>query len=159
MKKLLLMLTLFAPCLAFAGTPPEVIRVDATGQQYTNSCTGEKVTVTDGDFVLVYRRDYRPDANGIHILNKAAGSFTAIGNDTGHEYRVNVTGRQPDIPSVLNSHDYIGVLNITIHLEVIDLSNPGSGISQLRVAIVIALDGSPTGSSRVDEVFWGCVGG
>jgi hypothetical protein len=162
MKRMFLLLTLLAPCLGFAGVPADTARVDVTGLQLTNYCAGETVTVTEGDLAIVFRPDFGGDVNGVHILNKVAGSFTAIGNSSGSEYRVNIAGQSPILMPGVSISNFVngsGVANLLIHIEQIDLTHPGEGISQVKAVIVFVIDGTGTGNQRVQEVSMACVGG
>ncbi|MFB6211217.1 MAG: hypothetical protein ABEI76_06745 [Halobacteriales archaeon] len=61
-------------------------RVDQTGVEIDNPCTGETMTVTSGE--AKFDTDVRKDNNGgFHINSRIAVHAKLEGNDTGNEYK------------------------------------------------------------------------
>lgn len=98
MKYFVLALMLCISSVTVAKTPAQVQRVDFTGFPFTNFCNGEPVVVMGGELLVVIRQDFGGDVNGVHLLNKVAGSFRAAGQFTGDDYLVNVTAPSNFLP-------------------------------------------------------------
>lgn len=161
MKKLLFCLLLVSVNAAMANTPAMTTRVDLTGLKFENYCTGEPATITTGDLGIVFRPDFGGDVNGVHILNKVAGQFSAMGDVTGNQYLVNIAAQSPaNLPgvSISNFVNGSGVANLLVHVEMINLSDPGSGISRVAAVIVFVTDGTGDGNQRVLKVSMDCIG-
>ena len=161
MKILVLASLLFVSSItSAAGTPAQVLRIDFTGAMLTNFCDlVDPVIVSSGILTVVVRADFG-DVNGVHIVNKAVGSFRGIGLASGDEYLANVTAPSNFFPmlSISNTTNGATAVNFVAHVEIINLSNPGSGISQLQIIIVFVRDGTGFGENKVTEVSMNCVG-
>lgn len=159
MKYLLLASLLFVSSVTSANQSAEVVRVDFMGFEFTTVCSEEIVTVSSGVLHILVRQDTL-NVNGFHILNNVAGSFRAVGQSTGDEYLVNVTApsRPPLTSSIQNFATGRGATNLILHLEIINLSNPGSGISLVQVVIVNVFSTPNIGENKVFEVSMECVG-
>ena len=168
MKILILASLLFVSTVASAKVPAEVLSIDFTGVVLNNFCNlADPVVVSSGTLHVVFRPDFGGDVNGVHLLSKIAGSFPALGQLSSDNYRVNVTAPSNFVPipgSRLSNSNFVndsGMANLLIHIEIINLSNPGSGISQLKVVIVSVTDGTTDpgfGVNKVLEVSMECVG-
>ena len=160
MKKLLSIIVLMASVNAFANTPATTLEVDISGSQFPNHCTSELVQLTSGALRLVVREDFGGDVNGVHLLSKTAGSYRGIGATSGKEYIVNIAANAPSIlpVSVSNFVNGAGTSNLLVHIEMIDLSDPGSGVSQVQAVIVGVIDGTGDFNQRVLNVSMDCKG-
>ena len=164
MKIFVLASLLFVSSITSAtGTPAEVLRIDFSGQILSNFCNladPDPVMVSSGILTVVVRADFGGDVNGVHIVNKAVGSFRGIGLASGDEYLVNVAAASNFFPmlSISNTTNGATAVNFVAHVEIINLSNPGSGISQLQIIIVFVRDGTGSGENKVLEVSMNCVG-
>ena len=162
MKHLLTAISILFSGLAMANSPAQVQRVDFTGFPFTNFCNGEPVIVSGGDLTVILRQDFGGDVNGVHLVNKVAGHFDAIGSYTGSDYLVNVTAPSGFLPlSTSNSNPVngAGAVNLVSNVEVINLSDPGSGVSSVKALIVFVVDGDGAGENKVIEVSFSCTGG
>jgi hypothetical protein len=169
MKILVLASLLFVSTVASANEPAQVRRIDITNIEFNNFCNpADPVLVPSGTLHVVFRPDFGGDVNGVHLLSKTAGSFAGLGLGTGDQYRVNFTipSRFVPIPgSRLSNSNFVngsGMANLLFHIEIINLSNPGSGVSQLKIVIVSVTDGTTDpgfGENKVLEVSMDCKGG
>ena len=162
MKFIVLASLLFVSGVTSAtGTPAQVLRFDFTGFQFTPFCNpADPVIISGGTLTVVVRADFGGDVDGVHLVNKAVGSFRGIGLTSGDEYLVNLTAPSDFFPTLSNSNtaNTATAVNLVAHVEIINLSNPGSGISQLQIIIVFVRDGTGFGENKVLEVSMRCVG-
>ena len=150
---------------AHAGTPAQVLRLDFTGFEFVSMCNAETVTVLGGDITILLREDFAgspDDVNGVHLLNRAVGSFSGVGLLTGDEYRVNVVAPSAFYPNVSvnnsNPSNPGAVANLLAQIEIINLSTPGSGVSKTSAVIVFVRLPSGEGENKVLEVSMECIG-
>ena len=150
---------------AHANTPAQVFRVDFTGFPFTSMCNAETVTVLGGEIMILLREDFArgpDDVNGVHLLNRAVGSFSGVGLSTGDEYRINVVAPSAFYPNVSvnnsNPSNPGAVANLLAQIELINLSNPGSGVSKTSAVIVFVRLPSGEGENKVLEVSMECIG-
>lgn len=165
MKKIVFTLLLLACGAAQANTPAQVERVDFTGFEIVSLCTSEPVSVLGGDLTVILRQDFAgdpDDVNGVHLLNRAVGSFRGVGLLSGDEYRVNVVAPSSFYPNVSinnsNPSNPGAVSNFVAQIELINLTNPGSGVSKTSAIIVFVRLPSGDGENKVIEVSRECVG-
>ena len=168
MKYLVLASLLLVSSISSATkTPAEIWHLDFTGFEFGNHCEpADRVTVTSGVIHIVVRADFGGDVDGVHLLSNAAGSFRGLGQETGDEYLVNVTAASSFLPvsgdiSISNFVNGSGMANVLFHIEMINLSDPGSGIAQTKIVIVSVTDGTTEpgfGENKVLEVSRECVG-
>ena len=160
MKYFVLASLLFASSITSANQSAEVVQFDWTGRVLNNMCaTADPVMVTSGILHIVVRRDSLSDVNGFHILSKAAGSFPAVGLSTGDEYLANVSAPTTFLPaSNQNFANGPGMTTFIANVEIINLSNPGSGVSKLHIVIVAVFSSEGSGENKVLEVSMECVG-
>ena len=162
MKYFVLALLLSVSVSTLARTPAQVQRVDFTGFQFTNFCNGEPVVVSGGELLAVLRLDFGGDVNGVHLVNKVAGSFRAVGQFTGDDYLVNVAAPSNFLPlatSNTNPVNGAGAVSLVSNVEMINLSNPGSGLSKVKALIIFVINGNGVGENKVLEVSFECIGG
>ena len=166
MIRIIMALSFLAFGSAQANTPAQVEKVDFTGFPFTSLCSGETVVVSGGEITIVLREDFAGspnDVNGVHLLNKAVGSFGAVGLLTGDEYRVNVVAPSSFYPNVTvnnsNPSNPGAVSNLVAQIELINLSSPGTGVSKTSAIIVFVRLPSGEGENKVLEVSMECVGG
>ena len=159
MKTLLVLLIALSSGAVMAKTPAEVLRVDFTGFTFMNFCSLEPVAVDGGDLLIVLRRDYGGDVNGVHLVNKVAGHFQATGLHSGGEYLVNVTAPSSFLPisnNNINPVNGAGMVNLVSNVEIINLSEPGTGVSKVKALIVTVLGDVP--DTKVLDVSYECIG-
>lgn len=153
---------LFLSQVALANTRANTLRVDFTGQQFSNLCNGEIVTVTGGELQVVYRFSIAGELSGIHILSRVSGVFPGIGNSSGDEYLVQLIAPSLLFSSAhlnLNPINSAGSSSLVTQASLINLTDPGSGISQVRFVINFVVDGTGFGDLKVFESSLECIGG
>lgn len=160
MKYFVLAVLVFASSVASANQSAEVIHFDWTGRVLNNMCAPtDPVMVTSGTLHIVVRQDTLADVNGFHILSKVAGSFPAVGLSSGDEYIANVSAPTTFLPaSNQNFANGPGMSTFIANVELINLSNPGSGVSKLHIVIVTVFSNAGSGENKVLEVSMECVG-
>ena len=167
MKILVLASLLFVSTVVSANEPAQVLRLDFTGAEFGNFCNPtDRVMVSSGTLHVVVRPEVGGDGNGVHLLSKVAGSFPALGLDPGDASRVPFPDPGNFLPisgSISNSNfvNGSGMANILFHIEIINLSNPGSGVSQVKIVILSVTDGTTDpgfGENKVLEVSRDCKG-
>ena len=162
MKYLIFAALLLLSSITLAKSPAQVQRVDFTGFTFTNFCNAEPAVVSGGDLLIVVREDLGGDVNGVHLLNKVAGSFRAVGQNTGSDYLVNVNAPLSFLPysnSNTGPANAATAVSLVANVEMINLSQPGSGVSKVKALIIFVADGSGVGENKVLEVSMRCVGG
>jgi hypothetical protein len=142
-KKLIFSLIAVLPLAAMAEpVKPTVMTLDLTGAGLFNHCYAEPVTVTSGSGQLIVRQDFGGDANGVHLLHRLNGRGEASGLLTGNRYLFSFNVPPAFYPntSTNNQNGDHGMVNFIANVEMINMDDPGSGVSRLNVVIVTVLD-------------------